>query len=1453
MAVDRGSLRYEIRLTTGQTFRNLRKFRDELKGAKTDFKAFKSELRGSGQDAAVAAGGINKLAGSVERLGAARGANRNLTEQVKGARDARTSYKLLLTELRGIRAELSRVQNRAKATGRELRKVGDTAAASGRKGATGLKRLDKSLKQTTGSTDRLAGSFLRMAGIISTFVVARGVIDGVRTLVEQSISFNRTVERSELGISAILSAVGEVRGAFGQTVDQVEQLNLAQGEARRQTQLLRKDALTTAATFEQLLEVFQVALAPGLTAGLDVDEVRNFALRISQAALALGVAQNQLSEEIRSILSGTIRPQTTRIALALNITNEDVKKMRELGRLSEFLEDRFAAFGAAGKKALTTVDGLLGRVVDGFGQIAGAAGKSVGFFDAVKEGLNDLLDLLLDFDEFGFPTPDAETLDIIQTFFAGISEGFQDMRDTLGDITFEEAKEAAATFATIVVEGIKLIIGVVEGLANGLAFVGSVMAEVAQLVGFKEGKEDIRAIARFFATILTTTVALKAVFGSLIGLASNLAKSFAFAGEAAVGLFNVLNKIPVVQRTIIGLTNAGQLAWSIYGTTAVNALKSSLLFAAKFAAAFAAAVASIKVLVLAITGLDVSIGETVQLIGLAFEEVWVRIRFGAELAFKAVGEAALRLVAVTIGPLLQTVTNLIGGVAAASASVGAISEKTRQSVEDTLAKTDAGLAKVRASLKNPLGDVLGLGDTLAKQKTALEEISAAYAEIAKSAQDRKDAERSAADSATGGAQDITNVLDTQQGAAESLLDTLQRVTSSFSTVRTAITKVSTESDRLQAALSKFDTEDQFSIDPALEGTAAQVAKAIQAEQVKSAKALGAIRKETLATERLLSETSRLRQDSDQKSLLFTEQQQQTFTRVAESLRGVLDLQEQQSRLETEISLAKQEGRAAAEAGDASAELAAKATLTRLAAEKQALEDQKSALADRINQVKLSGSLDQEALQFLQERLAIISKEAGLKADVLNLNQEIDRLVRDSLEVQARAAERVAQQTLRAAEERVAQLRVEAELLSEIARIESGTGPSGAATRLLQLDAQLRTQERQVETSRQSLLLQQQEILTALRTSDLNSDKAVALRKQLELIQEQRGLNEALGEIERASLQRAREKARILAEGTAGEAITVGVEEFIDQVGTLQEQLAQLTTSLLQTFSSGLANAISTSIVQAFDEQGRFSTELFLESLRQQTGRLIQTIAQQILQSAVQSLISSMLQGVLTSTTVQTTTALANAATEQTSAVLAADTRVIGALTAAEIEIAAAQTAAAIRAGGGALGVAASTGGLIPQAFANGGSVGAGKATPPPGVPRSDTVPAWLTPGEFVHKTDAVRHYGVDVMRALNRRLIDPGLLKGLAGVKALKSFRTQTSRGPGFAEGDLVPTRVQDTAAPAAVVETSRSDSSPFAAMPVGEQALETLLASGEAAFRRFLRDNAADYDGILRGGRTGG
>jgi len=73
----------------------------------------------------------------------------------------------------------------------------------------------------------------------------------------------------------------------------------------------------------------------------------------------------------------------------------------------------------------------------------------------------------------------------------------------------------------------------------------------------------------------------------------------------------------------------------------------------------------------------------------------------------------------------------------------------------------------------------------------------------------------------------------------------------------------------------------------------------------------------------------------------------------------------------------------------------------------------------------------------------------------------------------------------------------------------------------------------------------------------------------------------------------------------------------------------------------------------------------------------------------------------------------------------------------------------------------------------------------PGTGSGDTVPAMLTPGEFVNSLPSVRYYGADLFRALNARLLPRGLFSGYA-LGGLVDALHRPVRG--FAEGGLVTT-----------------------------------------------------------------
>jgi len=108
----------------------------------------------------------------------------------------------------------------------------------------------------------------------------------------------------------------------------------------------------------------------------------------------------------------------------------------------------------------------------------------------------------------------------------------------------------------------------------------------------------------------------------------------------------------------------------------------------------------------------------------------------------------------------------------------------------------------------------------------------------------------------------------------------------------------------------------------------------------------------------------------------------------------------------------------------------------------------------------------------------------------------------------------------------------------------------------------------------------------------------------------------------------------------------------------------------------------------------------------------------------------------------------------------------------------------------AAGAAAKLAGSIGSALSSASSASADTASGPggmaeggyirgPGSGTSDSIPAWLSDGEFVHSARTVDHYGVPTMRALNNLQIPKFAMGGLVGFPSL----------PRFAEGGQVSSR----------------------------------------------------------------
>ncbi len=134
---------------------------------------------------------------------------------------------------------------------------------------------------------------------------------------------------------------------------------------------------------------------------------------------------------------------------------------------------------------------------------------------------------------------------------------------------------------------------------------------------------------------------------------------------------------------------------------------------------------------------------------------------------------------------------------------------------------------------------------------------------------------------------------------------------------------------------------------------------------------------------------------------------------------------------------------------------------------------------------------------------------------------------------------------------------------------------------------------------------------------------------------------------------------------------------------------------------------------------------------------------------------------------------------------------------------------------------------------------------PSNIPASDTVAAWLTPGEYVQTAKAVAMYGLDVMNAIRSGAIDPMALKALAGAKNHRKVASGVRNVRGaYASGGIVTqtaTKLSGEAAP-----TQQAPAVSIAAVVANDRAMERLLGGGKSATLQFMRENASAINGIL-------
>lgn len=521
--VDRGGLNYKISIKDDFT-KQAKRFRREIgksRRAWTKFKRSQSGTRKASQD-------MKKLADETERVAKA-------TSTAGGG--ARNERKLLVARRRLVRINNTLIAQEAKL--RSLRSRGTQLQQQATQGQVRAQRAaNDQLKKTEGGYSRLFQTFRRIIGAYAAFAAFRFTRDQFAGLVGAGLQFTDTVNESRLGIAGLIQTLGEVRTAQGDLVEGQERFAAATGLAQDQIFKLRQDSLKTVATFEQLLDTFQVAVGPGLAQGLDLDEVRTLAVQISQAASALSVPQNQLAEEIRSLLSGTIQARTTRIATALGITNENIRNWRQGGQLFIELTKRLEGFSEAAEKAAReTLGGLRAINTGALQEVLGVASQPL--YDELIETLNFTFDKVLTIrDEFGNIRPNPELVASLQSLFITLSDITSSFR-ALGEQRIFGGLEAGA-------EGIATSFDEIKDALGGSV---SLFREFRQLAD--DANEATDGLSGNILAAGTQLTVLSAVFGKTFGLLATALVTLDSLLEKATGLQLTLTETAGVARLVL--------------------------------------------------------------------------------------------------------------------------------------------------------------------------------------------------------------------------------------------------------------------------------------------------------------------------------------------------------------------------------------------------------------------------------------------------------------------------------------------------------------------------------------------------------------------------------------------------------------------------------------------------------------------------------------------------------------------------------------------------------------------------------------------------------------------------------------------------------------------------------------------------------------------------------------
>ena len=339
----------------------------------------------------------------------------------------------------------------------------------------------------------LAKAQLAVQGVLGVLTTIKDVASSI---VMPGFEFVRDMETAKLGMAGTLASMGQING---EAID----FNTALSISSDMMQKLNGDAIRTAASTKDLVTTFQGILAPGLGAGLNLEQIREFTTTGVNAAKAMGLNSTQFVQELRDLLQGGITASSSTIASAMGLTDADIKAAKDSAEgLFTFLMKRMEGFKYSAEAYPETFSGMF-SMIEEYATQASAKIMDV-FGPEIKVAAQEIAEM---FGEINETTGEFEVNPAILDFIAALQEVY---------LWVLEIIDGIIDFYTVLAEVVPIedLIGILEDL---IVTVGHILRMVWNMRKAWELFTDqlmfTEPIKKVIALVRELTKAIRAFFG----------------------------------------------------------------------------------------------------------------------------------------------------------------------------------------------------------------------------------------------------------------------------------------------------------------------------------------------------------------------------------------------------------------------------------------------------------------------------------------------------------------------------------------------------------------------------------------------------------------------------------------------------------------------------------------------------------------------------------------------------------------------------------------------------------------------------------------------------------------------------------------------------------------------------------------------------------------------------